>query len=163
MREHVERFERKAQLKEISVSDDPFEDFSSNKENERSKNDEEESIASTSKGVPRKMLQQSNSLLLPSNCSEISYNSDEEDDKENSETKSVILPPPPHCHITIKNTREISGFNRLCEVLKRLDFKGAVWDQRRFNYICKLIELLTTKKFMIQQSLVWNQRCVISP
>uniref|UniRef100_A0A6A7G2N2 F-box only protein 32 n=1 Tax=Hirondellea gigas TaxID=1518452 RepID=A0A6A7G2N2_9CRUS len=59
---------------------------------------------------------------------------------------AIILPVPPHCHITVKNTREISGFNRLCEVLKRLDFRGAVWDQQRFHYICKLIELLTTRR-----------------
>ncbi|KAH9629338.1 hypothetical protein HF086_017713, partial [Spodoptera exigua] len=49
---------------------------------------------------------------------------------------------PPHCHITIKCTREIAGFNGLSEAVRRLDFSSAVRDVRRFNYICALLELL---------------------
>lgn len=48
----------------------------------------------------------------------------------------------PHCHITIKCTREIAGFNELDEAVKRLDFRSAVRDVRRFNYICALLDLL---------------------
>ena len=146
VREHVERFERKAQLKEISVSEDSFENFSSNDKENILSDEREKCLPGTSEGGSRKMLQEYNSLQLPTNSAQV--DSKDDDYKELSEGigKAIILPPPPHCHITIKNTREISGFNRLCEVLKKLDFKGAVWDQRRFNYICKLIELLTTKK-----------------
>ncbi|GBP19379.1 F-box only protein 25 [Eumeta japonica] len=49
---------------------------------------------------------------------------------------------PPHCHITIKCTREIAGFNGLSEAVRRLDFSSAVRDTRRFNYICALLQLL---------------------
>lgn len=49
---------------------------------------------------------------------------------------------PPHCHITIKCTREIAGFNGLSEAVRRLDFQSAVRDVRRFNYICALLQLL---------------------
>lgn len=52
----------------------------------------------------------------------------------------------PHCHITIKCTREIAGFNGLSDAFKRLDFRNAVHDVRRFNYICKLLDLLITQK-----------------
>ncbi|KAK6634175.1 hypothetical protein RUM44_004783 [Polyplax serrata] len=51
----------------------------------------------------------------------------------------------PHCHITIKCTREIAGFNGLSDAFKRLDFRNAVHDVRRFNYICKLLDLLITQ------------------
>ena len=30
--------------------------------------------------------------------------------------------------------------------MKRLDFRNAVWDPRRFHYVCKLLDLLITKK-----------------
>lgn len=52
----------------------------------------------------------------------------------------------PHCHITIKCTKEIAGFNGLSDAFKRLDFKSAVHDVRRFHYICKLLDLLITYK-----------------
>lgn len=52
----------------------------------------------------------------------------------------------PHCHITVKCTREIAGFNGLSDALKRLDFRSAVHDGRRFHYICKLLDLLITQK-----------------
>ncbi|XP_068910892.1 F-box only protein 25 [Tenebrio molitor] len=48
----------------------------------------------------------------------------------------------PHCHITIKSTKEIAGFNELNEAVKKLDFMSAVRDVRRFNYICALLGLL---------------------
>ncbi|XP_039284234.1 F-box only protein 25-like [Nilaparvata lugens] len=52
----------------------------------------------------------------------------------------------PHCHITIKCTKEIAGFNGLSDAFKRLDFRSAVHDVRRFNYICKLLDLLISHK-----------------
>ncbi|KAJ0178502.1 hypothetical protein K1T71_006325 [Dendrolimus kikuchii] len=69
-----------------------------------------------------------------------SWSQDSEDgDKNSNDTVSRI---PPHCHITIKCTREIAGFNGLSEAVRRLDFSSAVRDVRRFNYICALLELL---------------------
>ncbi|KAB7495836.1 F-box only protein 32 [Armadillidium nasatum] len=40
----------------------------------------------------------------------------------------------------------IAGFNGLSEALKRLDFRNAIRDTQRFNYICKFLDLLITKK-----------------
>ncbi|CAK1586509.1 unnamed protein product [Parnassius mnemosyne] len=57
-------------------------------------------------------------------------------------TTDTVARVPPHCHITIKCTREIAGFNGLSEAVRRLDFSSAVRDVRRFNYICALLELL---------------------
>lgn len=81
------------------------------------------------------------------NCKSIKYrpeqgeNSDQdaaiEETIHNSETAIQ-----PHCHITIKCTKEIAGFNELDEAVKRLDFRSAVRDVRRFNYICALLDLL---------------------
>ncbi|VVC91027.1 unnamed protein product [Leptidea sinapis] len=65
-------------------------------------------------------------------------NAEGEDDKASEDVVRV----PPHCHITIKCTREIAGFNGLSEAVRRLDFSSAVRDVRRFNYICALLELL---------------------
>lgn len=48
----------------------------------------------------------------------------------------------PHCHITVRCTKEIAGFNELGEAVKRLDLGWAGRDVRRFNYICAVLELL---------------------
>ncbi|CAH1638881.1 unnamed protein product [Spodoptera littoralis] len=68
-----------------------------------------------------------------------SWSSDGEESEKSSDGVNRI---PPHCHITIKCTREIAGFNGLSEAVRRLDFSSAVRDVRRFNYICALLELL---------------------
>lgn len=65
--------------------------------------------------------------------------SEEDTEHENNATSS---PPPPHCHITIRCTREIAGFNGLGEAVQRLDFRSSVHDRRRFHYICALLRLL---------------------
>lgn len=72
---------------------------------------------------------------LPS-TNEDSYESDD----NNEETI------PPHCHITIRCTREIAGFNGLSEAVRRLDFRSSVRDRRRFHYICALLGQLVTHK-----------------
>ncbi|XP_025836813.1 F-box only protein 25 [Agrilus planipennis] len=46
----------------------------------------------------------------------------------------------PFSHASTFN--KIAGFNELNEAVKRLDFRNAVRDVRRFNYICALLELL---------------------
>jgi len=48
----------------------------------------------------------------------------------------------PFCPITIKCTREVAGFNTLSDVLKRLDFRSAAHDVRRFQYVSSLLRLL---------------------
>ncbi|XP_055311220.1 F-box only protein 25 [Sitodiplosis mosellana] len=53
---------------------------------------------------------------------------------------------PPHCHITLRCTREIAGFNGLGEAVKRLDFRSSVRDRRRFQYVCSLLRLLVSNK-----------------
>lgn len=53
---------------------------------------------------------------------------------------------PPHCHITIRCTREIAGFNGLGEAVRRLDFRSSVRDRRRFQYVCSLLRLLVSHK-----------------
>ncbi|CAH1398052.1 unnamed protein product [Nezara viridula] len=52
----------------------------------------------------------------------------------------------PYCQITIKSTKEVAGFNALSDVLKRLDWRSAVRDRRRFRYITKLLSLLCSEK-----------------
>lgn len=67
----------------------------------------------------------------------------------NSRTSSTDIAEtevPPHCHITIRCTREIAGFNGLGEAVKRLDFRSSVRDRRRFQYICALLRLLVAGK-----------------
>ncbi|XP_049818970.1 F-box only protein 25 isoform X2 [Aethina tumida] len=64
---------------------------------------------------------------------------EKEETQETVDTETAIQP---HCHITIKCTKEIAGFNELDEAVKRLDFRSAVRDVRRFNYICALLDLL---------------------
>ncbi|XP_046646967.1 F-box only protein 25-like [Daphnia pulicaria] len=74
-----------------------------------------------------------------------------DDDKENcaldnspelDKTKGCV---PPHCQITLKCTKEVAGFNGLSDALRRLDFRSAVHDHRRFPYTAKLLELLLSQ------------------
>ncbi|GIY86223.1 f-box only protein 25 [Caerostris darwini] len=58
---------------------------------------------------------------------------------------SVMNECQPHCQITLKNTKEVIGFNNIGEAIQKLDFRNAVHDIRRFNYICKLLHLLITQ------------------
>ncbi|XP_072393261.1 F-box only protein 25 [Diabrotica undecimpunctata] len=73
------------------------------------------------------------------NCKALQKVSRNDSSEEESDSDTAIQP---HCHITIKCTKEIAGFNELDEAVKRLDFRSAVRDVRRFNYICALLELL---------------------
>ncbi|KAK9887150.1 hypothetical protein WA026_020597 [Henosepilachna vigintioctopunctata] len=75
------------------------------------------------------------------NCKAIKLeeSSDEESMMDSSTAEQTIQP---YCQITINCTREIAGFNKLDEVVKKLDFHSAVKDVRRFNYICALLDLL---------------------
>ncbi|KAG8042426.1 hypothetical protein G9C98_005060 [Cotesia typhae] len=65
-------------------------------------------------------------------------------EKEKEKEKKKENAVQPHCHITLKCTREIAGFNGLSDALKRLDFLSAVHDCRRFNYIVRLLDLLVS-------------------
>jgi len=50
----------------------------------------------------------------------------------------------PCCPIIVKSTKEVPGFNSLSDALKRLDFRSAVHDIRRFQYVSHLLRLLLT-------------------
>ena len=67
-----------------------------------------------------------------------------EDNYESDDNNEETIPP--HCHITIRCTREIAGFNGLGEAVRRLDFRSSVRDRRRFHYICALLRLLVAHK-----------------
>ncbi|XP_001600578.1 F-box only protein 32 [Nasonia vitripennis] len=67
-------------------------------------------------------------------------------EKEKEKEKKKEDAVQPHCHITLKCTREIAGFNGLSDALKRLDFLSAVHDCRRFNYIVRLLDLLVSHR-----------------
>lgn len=67
-----------------------------------------------------------------------------EDSYESDDNNEEIIPP--HCHITIRCTREIAGFNGLGEAVRRLDFRSSVRDRRRFHYIVALLRLLVAHK-----------------
>ena len=54
----------------------------------------------------------------------------------------------PFCPIVTKCTREVVGFNSLADVLKRLDFRSAVHDVRRFQYVAAIMKhLVVAEKF----------------
>lgn len=61
--------------------------------------------------------------------------------------KTLALKEPhllyqPFFPITLKNTKEIAGFNALADALLRLDFITAVRDIRRFDYVSKIMYTL---------------------
>jgi len=58
----------------------------------------------------------------------------------------------PFCPIVTKCTREVVGFNSLADVLKRLDFRSAVHDIRRFQYVAAIIRHLVVPDRFYQLS-----------
>ncbi|XP_060521140.1 F-box only protein 25 [Cylas formicarius] len=75
-------------------------------------------------------------------CKSLKYGQKNDPCDEQKEYIDSQTSSQPHCQITVKCTKEIAGFNKLDEVVKRLDFHSAVHDVRRFNYICALLDLL---------------------
>ncbi|CAG4939436.1 unnamed protein product [Parnassius apollo] len=80
--------------------------------------------------------------MIYSACDAFAFQRTQEGEGGDKNITDTVARVPPHCHITIKCTREIAGFNGLSEAVRRLDFSSAVRDVRRFNYICALLELL---------------------
>jgi len=71
---------------------------------------------------------------------------DSADDKKNAvirlERHRSLPSLQPFCPIVTKCTREVVGFNSLADVLKRLDFRSAVHDIRRFQYVAAILRHL---------------------
>lgn len=79
---------------------------------------------------------------------------------------------PPFCQITLKSTREVSGYNTISEAFHRLDFTSAITDIRRFNYVTKLLHLLINQNlttlsgcatkvlFSMLEQLAWQGKLV---
>ncbi|KAF0289514.1 F-box only protein 25 [Amphibalanus amphitrite] len=68
--------------------------------------------------------------------------------RKSNDSSGINYSPPPHCQITVKPSREVGGYTGFSDVIKRLDFKSALHDARRFNYVCKLLELLINESVM---------------
>ncbi|RWS24823.1 F-box only protein 25-like protein [Leptotrombidium deliense] len=80
--------------------------------------------------------------LIPQPLTDNSFTNDTVTVSDNSR---VIQWQPPYCHITLKSTKEVAGYNTISEAFYKLDFCNAIRDVRRFNYICKLLHLLITQ------------------
>ncbi|GIY11343.1 f-box only protein 32 [Caerostris extrusa] len=63
---------------------------------------------------------------------------------------SVMSECQPHCQITLKNTKEVIGFNNIGEAIQKLDFRNAVHDIRRFNYM-QAVVLLKSFFFVLEE------------
>ncbi len=61
------------------------------------------------------------------------------------ETSENLVHWQPYCHVTLKCTKEVAGYNTISEAFYKLDFCNAIRDIRRFNYISKLLHLLITQ------------------
>ncbi|GBO34436.1 hypothetical protein AVEN_22846-1, partial [Araneus ventricosus] len=48
-------------------------------------------------------------------------------------------------NVRLPRAWQVIGFNNIGEAIQKLDFRNAVHDIRRFNYICKLLHLLITQ------------------
>lgn len=97
--------------------------------------------------LPTKLLQCTKKLLKHFRSSSESDLEEAQGSEEKSEAEEI----PPHCQIVLRCTREIAGFNGLGEVVRRLDFRSSVRNQRRFQYICALLKLLVSGETMITQ------------
>ncbi|GAV07080.1 hypothetical protein RvY_16962 [Ramazzottius varieornatus] len=68
------------------------------------------------------------------------------EDASSTVCRNVPANYQPYCHITNRPTRETRASVSLSEAFWKLDFPGAVRDIRRFNYICKVLDVLIAEK-----------------
>nr|CAD2185111.1 unnamed protein product [Meloidogyne enterolobii] len=87
-------------------------------------------------------------------------NNDEEEDEDNAEdednedsddqnniTDRKSFWSQPYCFVKLKNrSKEFIGCTSMSEAFHRLDMARAVVDIRRFNYICKVVQILVNEK-----------------
>jgi F-box protein 25/32 len=52
----------------------------------------------------------------------------------------------PHCFVKTNRSKEFIGCTSMSEAFHRLDLARAVVDVRRFNYVCKVVQILVTDK-----------------
>ncbi|KAI6178314.1 F-box domain-containing protein [Aphelenchoides besseyi] len=52
----------------------------------------------------------------------------------------------PHCFVKQNRSKEFIGCTSMSEAFHRLDLARGVQDVRRFNYICKVVQILVTEK-----------------
>uniref|UniRef100_A0A914HAK8 F-box domain-containing protein n=1 Tax=Globodera rostochiensis TaxID=31243 RepID=A0A914HAK8_GLORO len=93
--------------------------------------------------------EQNESLLLldgsppPANSSDNSASDESESDMAAEEE----CWEQPHCFVKLRNrTKEFIGCTSMSEAFQRLDLARAVKDIRRFNYICKVVQILVNEK-----------------
>ncbi|XP_055330621.1 F-box only protein 25-like [Paramacrobiotus metropolitanus] len=66
--------------------------------------------------------------------------------KESGDHGNAVTVYQPHCHIAKRTSRENTAYVSLSEAFWKLDFCGAVRDLRRFNYVCKVLDVLISEK-----------------
>jgi F-box protein 25/32 len=58
----------------------------------------------------------------------------------------------PHCFVKTSRSKEFIGCTSMSEAFHRLDLARAVRDVRRFNYVCKVVEILVHEKGLLNLS-----------
>lgn len=64
------------------------------------------------------------------------------DDTDDSDFEEYL----PHCFVKTGKSKEFIGCTSMSEAFHRLDLARAVKDVRRFNYICKVVQILVQEK-----------------
>nr|CAD2149603.1 unnamed protein product [Meloidogyne enterolobii] len=71
----------------------------------------------------------------------------EDSDDQNNITDRKSFWSQPYCFVKLKNrSKEFIGCTSMSEAFHRLDMARAVVDIRRFNYICKVVQILVNEK-----------------
>ncbi|OZC12900.1 hypothetical protein X798_00535, partial [Onchocerca flexuosa] len=85
-------------------------------------------------------------VKITRNVSSMSLSSNDENsprsDTDDSESDDWI----PHCFVKTGKSKEFVGCTSMSEAFHRLDLARAVSDVRRFNYICKVVQILVQEK-----------------
>ncbi|KAL3102864.1 hypothetical protein niasHT_028888 [Heterodera trifolii] len=91
-------------------------------------------------------------LLLDGSPPPTNSSSDNSASADESETEAQLAEQQeclerPHCFVKLKNrTKEFIGCTSMSEAFHRLDLARAIKDIRRFNYICKVVQILVNEK-----------------
>lgn len=69
-----------------------------------------------------------------------------DDAEESTQPESEDEEWIPHCFVKTNRSKEFIGCTSMSEAFHRLDLARAVADVRRFNYVCKVVQILVTEK-----------------
>ncbi|CAL8076458.1 unnamed protein product [Calicophoron daubneyi] len=104
------------------------------------------SLWESAKVYRQRMLQKMNETVIKRVCRQSLDESVHFNENYVNEILRVVVYQP-HVHLRPGSVHEVSTTTTISEAILELDMKAAIRDIRRFNYVCKIIQILVSNHF----------------